>query len=166
MCQHHTLKLHDTTLKFYNHSSYDRNKVTQTDWVMQERRTDTQKEWHDSGLEVIDIPPISELSAMQFEIIGSPKVNQMSHHARLMRWTCPCNTTLFQENTRVDNFTPDEHETTIQLGTVADEHCNRCWNYRMWKLALATKADAQDSTRTPHRLLIDHESVPDSIRRI
>ena len=113
MCQHHTLKLHDTTLKFYNHSSHDRNKVTQTDWVMQERRTDTQKEWHDSGLEVIDIPPISELSAMQFEIIGSPKVNQVSHHTRIMTRACLCNATLYQENMKVDNFSRDEHEMNI-----------------------------------------------------
>lgn len=148
----------------YNQSPHDRNKVTPTDWIMQGRRTAIQKERHDSGLEVIDVPPISILNAVQFEIIGSPEVNQVNHHTRLMRWTCLYNATLFQENMRVDKFPHDEHEITIQLGIVADRHYNRRWDCRIWKLALATEADSQGSTRIPHGLLIDNASIPDFIR--
>ena len=84
-----------------------------------------QKESHDPGVEVTDVPSISALSAVQFEIIGSPEVNQVSYHGRLMRWSCLCSTTLFQESMRVDNFHRDEHEMTIQLGVVSGRHYNR-----------------------------------------
>ena len=104
------------------------------------------------------------MSAAQFEIIGSPEVNQVKHHARLMTWTCLCNATLFQENMRVDNFPHDEHAITIQLGMSADRHFNHHLNCRMWKLALAAKSESQGSTRTPNGLLIDNESASDFIR--
>ena len=95
MCQWHTLKQHDVTFQFYNHSPLDRNKVTQTDWAMQGRITDMQKERHNYGCEVTDVPPISMLSAVQFEIISFPEVNQASHHHRLMRYAFLHNATLF-----------------------------------------------------------------------
>ena len=86
MCQWHTLKQHDVTFQFYNHSPLDRNKVTQTDWAMQGRRTAMQEERHDSGLEVSGVPPISVLSTAQLEAIGSPEVDQVSHRTRMITW--------------------------------------------------------------------------------
>ena len=79
------------------------------------------------------------LSAEQFEIIGSPEVNQVIHHVRLMRWIRPQNSTSFQENMKVEDFPYDEYEETTQLVTAADTHCNRHWGYQVWKLALATE---------------------------
>ena len=69
--------------------------MTKTDWAIQGRRLAMEKERHDFGIELADIPPISALSTVQFEVIGSPEVNQASHHARLMRWVYICNTSLF-----------------------------------------------------------------------
>ena len=84
-----------------------------------------QKERHDSSLEIADILPISVLSAAQFEMIGSPEVNQTRHHDRLMIWACLCSAILFQENVRVDDFTHDEHEITTQLVALASR-CHNC----------------------------------------
>ena len=65
---------------------------------------------------------------------------------------------------RVDNFTQNEHEITAQLGAVANRHYNRRWDCRTRKLALATEAYSQRSTRMPHGLLIDNASTSDFIR--
>ena len=50
------------------------------------------------------------------------------------------------------------------MGIVADRHHNRRWDFRIRKLSLATEADSQGFTRTPHGLLIDNASMPDFIR--
>ena len=71
---------------------------------------------------------------------------------------------LLQENMRLDNFTHHEHEVTIQLGTVANRHCNHRWYCWMWKLSLATQEGSQGPTRIPHGLLIDNAYVSDFVR--
>ena len=146
----------------YNRTQHhDKHK---SDWIMQGRKQAIQAPQNTSNLEVIDVPPISILNAVQFEIIGTPEISTINHETRLMRWTCLYNATLFQENMRVDKFPHDEHEITIQLGIVADRHYKKRWDCRLWKLALATEEDSQGSTRIPHGLLIDNVSIPDFIK--
>ena len=65
---------------------------------------------------------------------------------------------------RVDNFPHNQHGITIQLGTVANTHCNHRWDYWDWKILLAAEVDLQGSTRTTHRLIIDNASIPDYVR--
>ena len=83
--QQHALKQHDAKFQFHNYSRHDRIKEGQTVWAMQGRRSATQKERNNSGLEVKGVLPASTLSMVQLEAIGSAEVDKVSYSTRLAR---------------------------------------------------------------------------------
>jgi len=135
-----------------------------SEWKMQGRaKALEQKVSNDVSERTVDIPPLSILNAVSFDIIGKPEVKLLREKTKLMRWTCLYKAVLFQDevNMRVEKFPHDEHDLCIKLGILAHRGRGRRWDQNKWKLALATHEDSQGSTRVPHGLLVDHVKIPE-----
>mmetsp|Transcript_17381 Transcript_17381/g.25210 ORF Transcript_17381/g.25210 Transcript_17381/m.25210 type:complete len:470 (+) Transcript_17381:124-1533(+) len=143
-----------------------RNRMTKlesSEWVMQGRQKAVEQKISDEISErTVDIPPLSILNAVSFDIIGKPEVKLLREKTKLMRWTCLYKAVLFQDeyNMRVEKFPHDEHDLCIKLGILAHRGRGNRWDQNRWKLALATEEDSQGSTRVPHGILVDHVKVP------
>ena len=150
-----------TTLSSKTSSSKTSSSSTTT-WTMKGRqkavRTNLPRDTANMEQMEIDVPPISILNAVQFDIIGQPEVETMNH---AMRWTCMYHAKLLQQDMRVDAFPHDTHQLTLRLGILAHRRRNQLWDRNVYKLALATDRDAQGSTRIPHGLIVDHVRIPD-----
>jgi hypothetical protein len=109
----------------------------------------------------IDVPPLSILNVATFEIIGSPEVEMLRDNTRLMRWTAMYRATVVQDNLTVEHFPHDSHEIGLKLAILSHRSKGRQWDRRIWKLALATADDNQNSTRVPHGLIVDQVNIPD-----
>ncbi|KAL7530287.1 hypothetical protein ACHAXR_003405 [Thalassiosira sp. AJA248-18] len=148
------------------------NKV-QTDslddvWVMQGRQRAYRKQMNinqqeSTVKEMIDVPPVSILNAVEFEIVGdAPDVTMIDSSTRAMRWTCMYNATLFQgDHMSVKDFPHDRHQMKLKLGILANRGKGGRWDHNVHRLGLAGMEDSQGSTRVPHGLVIDHCRVPD-----
>mmetsp|Transcript_36512 Transcript_36512/g.55864 ORF Transcript_36512/g.55864 Transcript_36512/m.55864 type:complete len:261 (+) Transcript_36512:115-897(+) len=92
-----------------------RNRMTKlesSEWVMQGRQKAVEQKISDEISErTVDIPPLSILNAVSFDIIGKPEVKLLREKTKLMRWTCLYKAVLFQDeyNMRVEKFPHDEH---------------------------------------------------------
>lgn len=131
-------------------------------WQMQGRRKAIKRTM--SGLDVqqtVDVPAVSILNVVNFDIIGNAEVAMLREDTKLMRWTCLYRATLIMENMRVDSFPHDKHDLYLKLGILANRRKGSRWDKDVWKLALATEDDSQSSTRIPHGLIVDHVSIPD-----
>mmetsp|Transcript_14686 Transcript_14686/g.21692 ORF Transcript_14686/g.21692 Transcript_14686/m.21692 type:complete len:471 (-) Transcript_14686:382-1794(-) len=143
-----------------------RNRMTKlesSEWVMQGRQKAVEQKISDEISErTVDIPPLSILNAVSFDIIGKPEVKLLREKTKLMRWTCLYKAVLFQDETnmRVEKFPHDEHDLCIKLGILAHRGQGSRWDRNKWRLALATEEDSQRSTRVPHGLLVDHVKIP------
>jgi hypothetical protein len=109
----------------------------------------------------IDVPPLSILNVATFETIGSPEVEMLHDDTRLMRWTAMYRATVIQENLTVRDFPHDSHEIGLKLAILSHRSKGRQWDRRIWKLALATADDNQNSTRIPHGLIVDQVNIPE-----
>ena len=143
-----------------------------TEWVMSGRRMAYERLTKDDTiLKTVDVPPLSLLNVVTFDVIGQPEVcvlREQEHirggirqNRRLMRWTCLYKATLMQQNMRLDNFPHDEHVLSLKLGILVHRRAGSRWDRRQYRLDLATEDDSQHSTRVPHGLIVEHARVPD-----
>lgn len=92
----------------------------------------------------------------------SPDITMINRATRSMRWTCMYNTTLFQgDHMSVKDFPHDTHQIKLKVGILAHRGRGGRWDHNTYRLALATEADSQGSTRIPYGLVVDHCHVPD-----
>jgi hypothetical protein len=68
--------------------------------------------------------------------------------------------TVLQENLRVDEFPHDAHDIHLKLAILSHRGKGKQWDRQIWKMALATADDAQNSTRIPHGLIVDQARLP------
>jgi hypothetical protein len=80
-----------------------KTKRSQSIWIMSGRSTAYEKKISEgtSPVEMIDVPPISIVNADSFDIIGSPEVQLLREHSRLMRWSCMYRAQLHQNEISV-----------------------------------------------------------------
>jgi hypothetical protein len=130
-------------------------------WSMHGRQKAFQQEIKDIPQRgMMEIPPLAIMNCSTFEIIGSPDVDMLRESSRLMRWSCMYRATMIQENLRVDQFPHDDHDIYIKLAILSHRGKGKQWDRRLWKLALASSEDAQNSTRIPHGVLVDQARLP------
>lgn len=169
--------------------SFSRHK--HSEWTMAGRRKAYERMITDDAiLKKVDVPPISLLNVVTFNVIGQAEVcvlrdnvyrsnNNNSQRGggvldnngggtktktirrRLMRWTCLYKATLLQNNMRLDTFPHDEHVLTLKLGLLVHRRPGGRWDMNKYRLDLATEDDSQHSTRIAHGLIVDHARVPD-----
>jgi len=138
---------------------------------MEGRQRAYRKEWnHQSEAststaivrEVIDVPPVSILNAVEFEMVDEPDITMVNVQSRGMRWTCMYNATLFQgDHLSVKDFPHDEHQIKLKLGILAHRIQGGRWDHNLHKLGLAREEDSLGSTRVPHGLVVEHCHIPD-----
>eukprot|EP00978_Attheya_sp_CCMP212_P016031 scaffold41696_cov53-Attheya_sp.AAC.2 len=132
-------------------------------WVMQGRQRAIE---HQIGSQAhfvgraVDVPPISIINAVSFDVIGQPEVSLLRRNSGLMTWSCLYNAVLLQNDLRVDKFPHDEHFLRLKFGILVHRREGGRWDRRTWKLGLASERDSQGSTRIPHGLMVDHVKVP------
>ncbi|KAL9190015.1 hypothetical protein ACHAXT_007226 [Thalassiosira profunda] len=129
-------------------------------WKMHSRNKAFLQELKDVPQRVIDVPPLAILNCSTFETIGNAEVDMLRESTRLMRWSCMYRATLIQEDLRVDQFPHDAHDLSLKLGILSHRSKGKQWDRRLWKLALATKDDAQSCTRVPYGLIVDQARLP------
>lgn len=135
-----------------------------TYWVMQGRQRAYRKIIHDETTvkEIIDVPPVSILNAIELETVGDPEVTMINHRTRTMRWSCMYNASIFQgAHLSVKNFPHDVHLIHVNLGILAHRGKGARWDYMQHRLELANEYDSQGTTRIPHGLVVDHCHIPD-----
>jgi hypothetical protein len=131
-------------------------------WKMHGRQKAFESEMKGIPMEsAIDVPPLSILNVATFETIGSPEVEMLREDTRLMRWTAMYRATVIQENLTVEHFPHDSHEIGLKLAILSHRNKGSQWDRRIWKLALATADDNQNSTRVPHGLIVDQVNIPE-----
>lgn len=130
-------------------------------WMMKGRNKAVRCQLSDSPSETIDIPQVSILNVVSFDVVGAPEVSQLRGDTKLMRWTCLYNAQLLQDEMRVDNFPHDEHLVKLKLGVLSERNAGERWDKKLWKIALATEKDSQRSTRVPHGVIVDHARIPE-----
>ena len=149
------------------------NNNKHTEWTMEGRRKAYERLiTDDSIVKKVDVPPISLLNVVTFDVIGQAEVCVLRDSSyrnkalggtirrRLMRWTCLYKATLMQHNMRLDTFPHDEHVLTLKLGLLVHRRPGGRWDMNKYRLDLATEDDSQHSTRIPHGLIVDHARVP------
>ena len=149
--------------KFYEANDLEHNpedntypQVEETSfWTMQGRHRAVKKTLSDHVGSTIDVPAVSILNAVSFDVVGDPEISMLREKTKLMRWTCLYSATLCQENLRVDKFPHDSHDIILKLGILSNRRKGGRWEKGEWKLALATEDDSRGSTRIPHGLLVD-----------
>lgn len=147
-----------------HHQRSDGNeKSPSSSWAMQGRQLARKQCLKDDNvLEAVDVPPVSILNAVSFELVGAPEVSMLHPETRLMRWTCMYNATLSQsDHLSVRHFPHDKHELKLKIGILAHRGSHSRWDKNVYALQLATEQDSQGSTSIPYGLVIDHVSVPD-----
>jgi hypothetical protein len=107
-----------------------------------------------------DVPPVSILNAVDFEVVGDPEVCHLDEKTRLMKWSCLYKASLQQENLNVASFPHDEHDLILRLGILKHRQVGKRWDGTKWKLALATAEDTKDTISVPHGLVVAHVQVP------
>ena len=147
-----------------NNDQNDNTPTTTTSWVMEGRQRAYRKITHDETMvkEIIDVPPVSILNAVELETVGDPEVTMINCRTRTMRWSCMYNVSLFQgAHLSVKNFPHDAHLIHVNLGILAHRGKDARWDYTQYRLELANEHDSQGTTRIPHGLVVDHCHVPD-----
>ena len=129
-------------------------------WKMHGRHKAFQQELRDVPIKAIEVPPLAILNVATFETIGAPEVDMLRQSSRLMRWTCMYCATVLQENLRVDEFPHDHHDINLKLAILSQRGKGKQWDRRIWKLALATADDTQQSTRIQHGLIVGQARLP------
>jgi hypothetical protein len=109
---------------------------------------------------VLEVPPLSILNVATFETIGGAEIDCLDLPQRLFRWTAMYRATVLQSDVNVEQFPHDLHNVQLKLAILSQRSPNRTWDSRIWKLALATEADSQYSTRIPHGLIVDQVKIP------
>jgi hypothetical protein len=145
-----------------------------TEWTMEGRRKAYERLVKDESIvRKVDVPPVSLLNVVTFDVIGQPEVCVLREKpkyfndgvgvakSRLMRWTCLYKATLMQHNMKLDNFPHDEHILSLKLGILVHRRPGGRWDMNKYRLDLATEDDSKHSTRVPHGLIVDHVRIPD-----
>ena len=71
-------------------------------WQMNGRQRAYQSQTSNLYSKFIDVPRLSILNAVSFDIIGAPEILCLCEEKKLMRWSCLYKAELLQENMRVD----------------------------------------------------------------
>jgi hypothetical protein len=109
---------------------------------------------------VLEVPPLSILNVATFETIGGTEIDCLDAQERLFRWTAMYRATVLQSDVDVEQFPHDLHDVQLKLAILSQRSKHRTWDSRIWKLALATEADSQYSTRIPYGLIVDQVKIP------
>ncbi|KAL7545839.1 hypothetical protein ACHAWF_009188 [Thalassiosira exigua] len=142
------------------------------DWAMEGRQHAVRKRWgadYDGEesrarrREVVDVPPVSILNAVELDVADAgAEITMVDPRRRDMRWTCMYNATLFQgDHLSVKDFPHDAHHIKLKVGILAHRGKGGRWDQSVYHLALAGERDSKGSTRIPHGLVVDHCHVPD-----
>lgn len=142
-----------------NASYSSSNSMSMSIWKMHGRQKAYQQELKDLP-QTVEVPPLAIMNCSTFEIIGSPEVTMLRESSRLLRWTCMYRAVLLQEDLNVRKFPHDDHDIHIKLAILSNRGKGKQWDRRLWKLALATKDDSQNSTRVPHGLIVSQAIMP------
>ena len=139
------------------------NAATDDVWVMEGRQRAYLRNKHDESTvkEMIDVPPVSIMNAVEFETVDEPEITVQRtdgcQQLRRMRWTCMYSAILFQgDHMSVKDFPHDSHSIKLKLGILAHRKKGHRWDYTIHKLALANESDSQGSTHIPYGLVVDH----------
>ena len=154
-----------------NNETIPQAPTTHTEWQMQGRRKAYERILKDDNiLHSVDVPPLSLLNVVTFDVIGAPEVCVLREQQRmkgpykqtrrLMRWTCLYKATLMQQDMNVNEFPHDEHVLSLKLGILVHRRAGGRWDMNKYRLDLATEDDSMGSTRVPHGLIVDHIRVP------
>ena len=84
-------------------SKANKNIQPDTVWEMAGRQRAHLKTWDKQESmvkEMIDVPPVSILNAVEFETVDAPEITMTNTQTRSMRWTCMYSATLFQVRPR------------------------------------------------------------------
>ena len=75
-------------------------------WKMEGRQRAYQKELDEimPGSNLVYVPPISILNAVDFSLVGEPEVCLVDEAERRMKWTCMYKASLIQEHMRVTRY--------------------------------------------------------------
>ena len=75
-------------------------------WKMEGRQRAYQKELDEimPGSNLVYVPPISILNAVDFSLVGEPEVCLVDEAEKRMKWTCMYNASLIQEHMRVTRY--------------------------------------------------------------
>ena len=76
-------------------------------WKMEGRQRAYQKELDEiiaPGSNLVYVPPISILNAVDFSLVGEPEVCLVDEAQKRMKWTCMYNASLIQEDMRVTRY--------------------------------------------------------------
>lgn len=157
--------------KTNHHPNSNDNNSDDDVWVMEGRQRACRRTWNINNnqpesstiKEMIDVPPVSILNAVEFETVDDgPEITMTNPQTRSLRWTCMYNATLFQgDHMSVKDFPHDRHEIKLKVGILAHRGAGGRWDRNAYRLALAGEHDSQGSTRVPHGLVVDHCHVPD-----
>jgi hypothetical protein len=135
-----------------------------TSWTMEGRQVARRHIVTDNKqiMETVDVPPVSILNAVSFELVGSPEVSMLDEDSRFMRWTCMYSAILSQtDHISVRNFPHDKHDLMLNIGILAHRSSGNRWDKNVYPLELATEQESQGSTTIPYGLVLDHVAVPD-----
>lgn len=78
-------------------------------WKMEGRQRAYQKELDEimPGSNLVYVPPISILNAVDFSLVGEPEVCLVDEAKKCMKWTCMYKASLIQEHMRVTRYVRD-----------------------------------------------------------
>ena len=85
-------------------SSSNGNKKGTSFWVMNGRSRAYQSQMSELSCKFINVPQLSILNAVTFDVIGAPEVACLNEKQKLMRWSCLYKAELLQENMRVHRY--------------------------------------------------------------
>lgn len=133
-------------------------------WKLHGRQRAYQTELAELGADdqLVYVPPVSILNAVDFECLDEPEVCQLnsSEDENRMKWTCLYKANLLQDDMRVSDFPHDSHNLVLRLGILKHRQRHKRWDKTRWKLSLATEADTEGTIDTPHGTIVDHVQVP------
>ena len=79
-------------------------KKTPSFWVMKDRSRAYLQRMSELSCKFINVPKLSILNAVKFDIIGSPEIACLNEKQKLMRWSCLYKAELLQEDMRVHRY--------------------------------------------------------------
>jgi hypothetical protein len=131
-------------------------------WSMEGRQRAYQRELKEilPGSNLVYVPPVSILNAVDLGIVGEPEVCLVSEENKTMKWTCMYKASLIQD-IHVRRFPHDQHELVLKLGILKHRQPGKRWDRNKWRVALATEDDSRGTIRIPYGLVVDHVKVPE-----
>jgi len=132
-------------------------------WTMEGRQRAYQRELNEilPGSNLVYVPPVSILNAVDFDQIGDPEVCLVDERTKAMKWTCMYKASLIQHHMQVMDFPHDEHYLVLRLGILKHRQPGRRWDRTKWRVSLATEEDSQRTIDVAYGLAVEHVKIPE-----